>query len=384
MQYRKFGKTGCKVSTLGFGCMRLPHLDNDLGKIDVPATTKLLRTAVNLGVNYVDTAYVYHKGQSEPVMGAIIEDLGLRSQLYLATKMPVWEIKSRADMERVFDEQCARLRTDYIDFYLLHSLNKSWWPQVREAGALEFLDDMRKQGRIRHCGFSFHDDLGLFKEIVDAHPWEFCQIQYNYLDEALQAGTEGLMYAAERGLGVVVMEPLRGGNLAQTPPADIQAVWDATAFKRSPADWALRWLLHHKEVSVILSGMNDEAQLTENAAVCADQLPHALSPAEQEALDSVAKLYATRFQVPCTGCAYCMPCPSGVSIPAIFNVYNQYGLFGNKQWCGAMYNFALSATEKADQCVECGQCQEACPQHIEIIEKLKEAHKVLTDCGFPA
>lgn len=384
MQYRTLGKSGVKVSALGFGCMRLPVVDGNMARIDKPATTALLQKALALGVTYVDTAYVYHEGHSESVVGDIIHELGVRSQIMLATKMPVWDIKSRADMERIFDEQCRKLRTDYIDMYLLHTLNKTYWPQVRDAGVLEFLADMQTQGRIRHSGFSFHDDIDVFKEIVDAHPWECCQIQYNYLDEELQAGTEGLHYAAARGMGVVIMEPLRGGNLAQNPPADIQKVWDATPFTRSPADWALRWLLNKPEVSIILSGMNAMPQVEENARVCAEHLPNAFTPAEEQAVATVAELYSTRFQVPCTGCRYCMPCPSGVNIPAIFNIYNQYGLFKNRQWCAGMYNFALAATsECATNCIECGQCEESCPQHIAIIEKLKEAHTALAACRMP-
>lgn len=384
MQYRTLGKSAVKVSTLGFGCMRLPIVGEDVGNIDKAATKKLLSRAFELGVNYVDTAYVYHNGNSESVIGECIEELGMRSKILLATKMPVWDVHNRADMQKFFDEQCKNLRTDYLDFYLLHTLNKIYWPQVRDAGVLDFLADMQAQGRIRHSGFSFHDDVSIFKEIVDAHPWEFCQIQYNYLDEELQAGTEGLHYAAARDIGVVIMEPLRGGNLAQTPPADIQQVWDSCPVKRSPADWALRWLLDKPEVSVILSGLNNESHLEENARVCAEHLPGTLSPVEQQAIATVAELYSTRFPVPCTGCRYCMPCPSGVNIPAIFNVYNQFSLFGNRQWCAGMYNFAMASThERADNCVECGQCEESCPQQIAIIEKLKEAHKVLEACGMP-
>lgn len=384
MQYRTLGKSGVQVSALGFGCMRLPIVGEDVGAIDKVATKKLLAKAIELGVNYVDTAYVYHNGQSESVIGEIIEALGARSKVLLATKMPVWDVRSRADMQKYFDEQCQRLRTDYLDFYLLHTLNKQYWPQVRDAGVLDFLADMQAQGRIRHSGFSFHDDLTVFKEIVDAHPWEFCQIQYNYLDEEMQAGTEGLRYAAERDMGIIIMEPLRGGNLAQDPPADIQKVWDDSGFTRSPAEWALRWLLDKPEVSVILSGLNAESHLEENAAVCASHLPCSLTPAEKQAIATVAELYSTRFQVPCTGCRYCMPCPSGVNIPAIFNIYNQFGLFGNKHWCTGMYNFALAATdERADKCVECGQCEEACPQQIAIIQKLKEAHVALEACATP-
>lgn len=384
MQYRTLGKTGLSVSTLGFGCMRLPVIDKDMARIDTQATEKLFQQALDLGVNYVDTAYIYHGGTSESVMGDTIHKLGVRPKILLATKLPVWEISSRADMERVFETQCQRLRTDYIDLYLLHSLTKRTWANMQALGALDFLAEMQAKGRIRHSGFSFHDDHEVFKEIVDAHPWEFCQIQYNYLDEDLQAGTAGLHYAASRGMGVVIMEPLRGGNLAQTPPADIQAIWDASPYKRSPADWALRWLLNKGEISIILSGMNDSTQLQENARVCAEHLPNAFTTAESESVAQVAKLYASRFSVPCTGCRYCMPCPSNVNIPAVFNIYNQHTLFGNDQWCAGMYNFALSQSkERADQCIACGQCEENCPQHIAIIDKLKEAHTVLEACGMP-
>lgn len=387
MQYRAFGKTGCDVSTLGFGCMRLPLEEGagtDMSRIDIAATTRLLDSAIAQGVNYVDTAYPYHEGHSEPVVGKVLEELKQRGNVMLATKMPSWAINTAEDMQKYFDEQCQRLRTEYIDFYLLHTLNKGYWPKLRDLGALEFLEKLKRQGRIRHIGFSFHDDLPVFEEILGAYDWEFCQIQYNYMDEAYQAGSAGLVQAVQKGMGVVIMEPLRGGNLAQTPPPDIQAVWDAAPVRRTPAEWALRWLLDKAGVSVILSGMNTQEQLDENLRVCADHKPDTLMPAELDAIHKVRDIFSAKVKVPCTACNYCMPCPSGVNIPGVFRIYNQYGLFGNRQWAAGMYNFIMAATdERADHCVACGQCEEACPQHIQIIDTLKQAHATLEACGMP-
>lgn len=383
MQYRTFGNTGCQVSALGFGCMRLPLVTpNDMSSIDEAATARLLESALEKGVNYLDTAYPYHNERSEPVIGKILEASKQRKNVYLATKMPSWAVQTRSDMVKFFEEQCQKLRTDHIDFYLLHNLNKSFWPKLYNLGVLDFLDELKREGRVREVGFSFHDDFPVFKEIIDAYAWGFCQIQYNYMDEKLQAGTKGFEYACSKGMGVAIMEPLRGGNLAQTPPADIQAIWDAAPVKRTPAEWALRWLLNKAGVSIVLSGMNTQAQVDENCQVCAEHTPSSLSSAEEDCIGKVRDLFMSKIKVPCTACGYCLPCPAGVNIPAVFNIYNQYHLFHNKFWVAVMYNYVLAElNERADACVACGRCEQACPQHIAIINELKTCHIELEACG---
>lgn len=377
MLYREFGTTGELVSNLGFGCMRLPVLDRQEDRIDEDLARRMLRSAIDQGVNYVDTAYPYHKGMSEFFVGRALQD-GYRDRVFLATKLPSWEVTSRQDCDRILAEQLERLQTGVIDGYLLHALKKEWWEKLKGLGVLEFLDQAIRDGRIRYAGFSFHDECDQFKAIVDDFDWSFCQIQYNFMDEDVQAGTEGLFYAAGKGLGVVVMEPLRGGNLARSVPGDIQALWDQAPEKRSPAEWALRWVWDHPEVSVVLSGMTALDQVEENCRIAAAAEPNALSEAELEVIEQVRQRYRERIKVDCTACGYCMPCPNGVNIPRIFSVYNDRFIFGDERWSHLMYAFASNAGEHASSCIECGECEEVCPQGISIIETLKECHEVLS------
>jgi predicted aldo/keto reductase-like oxidoreductase len=295
---------------------------------------------------------------------------GYRQRVNLATKLPSWLIKTREDMDRYLDEQLARLETDVIDFYLVHAINRGVWPQLKEAGFGEFLDQAIKKGKIRYAGFSFHDQLGLFKEAVDSYDWSFCQIQYNYVDEQYQAGREGLEYAAAKGLGVVVMEPLRGGNLAKLPD-EAKAVVDKSAVKRTPVEWALRWVWNHPEVSVALSGMNAMEQVEENVRIAGEASAHSLTAAELSAIDAVKKIFKDKVKVPCTGCAYCMPCPVGINIPACFSTFNDYWMFDEDPQAKRMYGIWASMAAPASKCAECGACEHHCPQQIEIRQELK-------------
>ncbi|QJW48174.1 aldo/keto reductase [bacterium BFN5] len=331
MLYRTFGKTNEAVSVLGFGCMRLPTIGSDPTNIDEEKAIPMIRYAIDAGVNYVDTAYPYHGtgfthgGASEPFVAKALKD-GYRERVKLATKLPSWLIKTRADMDRYLNEQLDRLATDYIDFYLVHSLNAGTWPVLKEAGISDFLNAAMKDGRIKHAGFSFHDQVGLFKEIVDYYDWSFCQIQYNYLDEEYQAGKEGLKYAAAKGLGITIMEPLRGGNLANLPQAanDILSQADIS---RTPAEWALRWVWNHPEVSVVLSGMTTMEQVVENVEVADAAMPLSLTAKELKLVDDVKNLFQERIRVNCTACSYCMPCPEGIHIPNCFSMYNDHYVF---------------------------------------------------------
>ena len=377
MLYRTFGKTKQQVSALGFGCMRLPVVNGgDPTQIDESKAIPMIRAAIDAGVNYVDTAYPYHGtgfasgGASEPFVGKALQD-GYREKVFLATKMPCWLVKSREDMERYLNEQLERLQTDHIDFYLLHSLNVETWPVVRDAGVFEFLDAAIADGRIRYAGFSFHDKLALFKEIVDAYDWSFCQIQYNYLDEAYQAGTEGLQYAAAKGLGVVIMEPLRGGNLVNLPPC-AKEILAQGGQERSPAEWGLRWVWDHPEVSVVLSGMNASEQVEENLRVASMAAPGNLNDEERQLVGTVKTLLKERIRVNCTACSYCMPCPVGINIPRMFSIYNDDSMFDGAPETRRAYTVVSKLAAPISACVECGKCASHCPQGIAIPEELKK------------
>lgn len=383
---RKIGRTGVEVSALGFGCMRLPVIDNDTTRIDEEQATAMLRLAIDDGVNYVDTAFPYHGsnfekgGESEPFVGRALRD-GYREKVNLATKLPSWLMKTRDEMDRTLDMQLERLGTDHIDFYLIHTLCTSLWPVMKRLDYGAFLDSAIRDGRIRYAGFSFHDHLALFKEIVDDYPWSFCQIQYNYLDETYQAGTEGLKYAAEKGLGVVIMEPLRGGHLATRLPDDAVEAFRATVPDRSPVDWALRWVWNHPEVSVVLSGMSTLDQVRDNLKIARNARANALSETELATIDAARKIIRDRTAVACTACNYCQPCEQGVAIPKIFALMNDYHLFDTEEArrvAKLMYGFHLSEEERANHCIQCGECESHCPQGLPIIEKLEEAHALLS------
>lgn len=376
MRYRTLGPSGPEVSALGFGCMRLPVLDGEQNRIDYPQATAMLRAAIDAGVNYVDTAFPYHgtgfgqPGESERFLGTALGD-GYRERVLLATKMPSWLIETRDDMERHLAGQLERLQTDHIDCYLLHALKAEWWVKLAAAGVLGFLDDAIADGRIRYAGFSFHDELPVFKRIVDAYPWTFTQIQYNLLDTDYQAGREGLVYAAERGLGVIVMEPLKGGRLAGRVPDEVQAVWDRAETRHTTAQWALRWVWDQPEVSLLLSGMSTPEQVADNLATAGAAEPNSLTEAERALADEVRDVYRSRTKADCTACRYCLPCPSGVDIPGVFARLNNASLYDDLD--GAKAAYLEKVHEKASACTLCGECLEKCPQQIQIPDVLREA-----------
>jgi len=386
MRYRTFGKLDWRVSALGFGCMRLPtkgrHED-----IDEPAATKMLRYAIDHGLNYVDTAYPYHGGNSERFLGRALQD-GYREKVRLATKLPTWLVKAPEDFDRYLNEQLERLQTAHLDFYLLHSLNQGSWHKVQDLGVLQWAGSAIADGRIRYLGFSFHDKYEAFQEIVDASDqWTFCQIQYNYMDVENQAGTRGLQYAASKGLAVVIMEPLLGGKLVN-PPQPIQALWDTATRQRSPADWALQWLWNQPEVSLVLSGMSAIEQVQENVA-SADRAGIDPLTAEELALfDQVRVRYRALCPIPCTKCGYCMPCPNGVNIPRNFEVYNEGAMYDKPDAARQAYTMWVPENERASQCIQCRQCEELCPQSIPISEWMPLVQQVLGEgqpyvCSLP-
>ncbi len=356
--------------------MRLPPNGAGSEELDDSLAMDMIRTAIDRGVNYVDTAWPYHQEKSEPFVGRCLQD-GYRDKVKLATKLPSWLIKERADLDTYLNEQLKRLQTDHIDFYLLHALNKTIWPALQQVDVLEWAQGAIADGRIGHLGFSFHDDLRVFKEIVDANDWTFCQIMYNYMDIEFQAGREGLKYAADRGLGVVIMEPLRGGSLTRTPPEQVAQLWDDAPVKRSQADWALQWLWNQPEVSLVLSGMSTMEQVEQNLDSADRSSVAAMSPEELAIVDRVREAYRGLSPIPCTDCRYCMPCPSGVAIPRIFSTYNDSVMYDQPERGKTSYNRFMKPEERADNCVECGQCEAACPQQIKIIDWLKKVHATL-------
>ncbi len=377
MQYRTFGKLDWQPSALGFGAMRLPTLNNDAEQIDEPLAMEMIRYAIDQGVNYVDTAWPYHKGASEPFLAKVLAD-GYRERVKLATKMPSWLIESAADFDKYLDQQLERLQTDTIDFYLLHALRKDWWEKLRDLGVGAWAERAIADGRIGHLGFSFHDELAVFKQIIDEYDgFTFCQIQYNFMDVDYQAGMKGLHYAAERGLAVVIMEPLRGGRLAKNPPpAPIAALWAQAPIQRTPADWALQWLWNQPEVSLVLSGMSTLQHVEENLASADRSGVDSLTAEELALVDKARAAYQSLTPIPCTACEYCLPCPQEVSIPRIFEIYNEAFMYEDQQTARRFYEW-LKAEHRADACVACHQCEEKCPQTIEIVAWLEKAHALL-------
>ena len=376
MLYRKFGKTNVEVSALGFGAMRLPIINGKFDNIDEKTTEAMLKYAIENGVNYVDTAYVYHGGMSEKVVGKILKK-GLRNKVYLATKLPTWMITERKDMDKYLNEQLERLQTDHIDFYLVHGLAKDRWNTLEGLGVIEFLEAAKKDGRITHAGFSYHDEPQNFKDIVDAHDWDFCQTQFNYMDTAYQAGLKGLRYVGTKGMGLVIMEPLKGGQLTGSVPPAIQKIWDKAEVKRTPAEWGLRYVWDYMEPGVVLSGMSTLEQVKENVKLADSAKPGSLTKKEKTLIGEVKKKYKTMVAVDCTGCRYCMPCPSGVDIPGNFNMLNNATMFGSANTMKMVYKMYMPETERASNCAKCGECEEKCPQHLPIKEKLEEVSKVL-------
>lgn len=384
MLYREVPKNGDKLSILGFGLMRLP---GKLNNINEKRAEKQVLTAIEKGVNYLDTAVPYHNGKSEPFLGKILAQNGIRKKVKIATKLPHWSTRSKDHMEKVLDKQLAKLKTDYIDYYLIHNLNGDGWEKAKSLGVIEFLDDAQKQGKILNTGFSYHGSSEDFKTVIDEYDWTISQIQYNFLDTQNQAGTAGLKYAASKDVGVIIMEPLRGGNLARTPPPEVQKVWHQADTKRTPVEWSFRHIWNHPEVTVVLSGMNNEKHIEENLQLAGEGLSNSLTAKELDLIDHAADTFRKVMRIGCTGCQYCMPCPSGVNIPTCFDTYNSYHAFKDKQaklFYIVMNSGVLSSqTTFASQCTQCGKCMKKCPQELKIPDLLEDVTKdmegVMTD-----
>lgn len=387
MHYRTMKKTEDELSALGFGCMRLPQKKGNPGdgKIDEERATRQLREAIDQGVNYIDTAAIYHMGGCEAFIGRALSD-GYREKIKLATKLTHLLLNSREEMDSMLNSQLKKLQTNVIDYYLVHMLDGPSWKKMINMGVLDFLEKAKKKGKIINIGFSFHGLLEDFYKIVDDYDWDFCQIQYSFLDRKNQAGEKGLKYAAERDIGVIVMEPLRGGLLARKPPDAIEELWDTAQIKRTPAEWALRWTLNHPEVIVVLSGMNEEEHIKENLRIASEALPESLTPEELALVKKVEKKYWSIMHAGCTGCRYCMPCPSGVDIPVCFETINNLKMYGDKKWADYWYMGRIGLADNpglASQCEECGECEEKCPQKLPIQALLKDVENEFEGRFFP-
>lgn len=370
MEKRKMEKIGAETSLLGFGCMRLPQTPD--GQIDEVKAEQMFDKAIAAGVNYFDTAYPYHDGKSELVVGKFLKKYD-RSSFYLATKLPVWLVNTVEDVDKYFEEQLSKLQTDYIDFYLMHAMNRERWDKMLELGCVKRLEELKEQGKIRNLGFSFHDEYAAFEEIINYRDWDFCQIQLNYMDAGEQAGFKGYQLAADKGIPVVVMEPVKGGSLAVFAE-DIMSKFQELDPAASAASFALRWVGSLPGVKVVLSGMSTVEQVEDNLKTFGDFKP--LSAKEQETISQVTEILRSRVQNGCTGCRYCMPCPAGVDIPGCFSTWNTYHMYQNYYTVNWNWEVNIGDAHQPKNCVECGKCEKLCPQKIHIREDLK---KVQTD-----
>jgi predicted aldo/keto reductase-like oxidoreductase len=331
----------------------------------------MIRRAIDSGVNYMDTAYTYHGGESEVILGKALKD-GYREKTAVADKLPIWLVEKEEDVRRLFEEQRQRLDVDCIDMYLVHCIDQTGWNTTKNCRVIPILEELKAEGKIGHIGFSFHDELPLFKEVIDAYPWEFCQIQLNYVDTEFQAGLEGLHYASERGIPVVIMEPLKGGRLCDAVPPAVQKLWDEAPTQRTPVEWAFKWVAAQPEVMTILSGMSTMEQLEQNLALFSRDDLTALTEPERQTIDKVAALYKALIKYPCTECRYCQPCPNGVLIPRIIRYYNDWLAYEHNPKLKEEYLTWQDSSEHASNCIKCGACETHCPQHLPITDIMDE------------
>ncbi|MDR1986255.1 MAG: aldo/keto reductase [Treponema sp.] len=380
MQYRTYGKLGFQVSALGMGCMRLPRIidkQKNESQVDREKAFELIRYGVEQGITYFDTAYGYHNMTSEAILGEALGQ-GLREKVRIVTKQPFGVMKTQADIRRNLEQTLKKLRTDYIDVYLIHNIQAPIWEEIKQRQIIEAYEQFRREGLIRGIGFSYHGLLPAFKDILAYYPWDMCQIQQNFIDVEREATAEAIRLAGQKGCALVIMEPLRGGCLAN-PPLQIQRIYDAYPVKRSAVEWAFRHLINYPEISTILSGVTTLPQLKEDIQIFSqpDAVPGCLSAEEQHILSQVKATYESLTSIPCTGCEYCLPCPHGVHIPGVFRQYNDGVMFGVFDQPKRGYMLMGRQNQDASQCKACGTCEARCPQHIPIIQELQTAHEAL-------
>ncbi|MBN1304188.1 MAG: aldo/keto reductase [Anaerolineales bacterium] len=387
MQYRKMGSLEWEVSALGFGCMRLPARKFSLMGVDTSRSVKIIRSGIDQGINYVDTAWFYHLGESEKVLGQALQD-GYRDKVKLVTKLPMILVRKTEDFDRFLKDQLVRLQTDCIDIYLFHAMNIGQFEKMKRLGLIDKMEEAKRQGRIRHIGFSFHDTQPVFRKIIDYYDWDMTQIQYNYMDTGIQATTDGLEYAHSKGIAVVIMEPIKGGTLAN-PPEKAMEVIRSSSSRHTPVDWALQFLWNRPEVATVLSGMGNQQMVDENCASADHSGVDSLNQEEEAVIARLAEIYRQKLLVPCTACGYCMPCPAGVNIPQNFAILNTISLETNRwrRWTTARGYKKLAASKdhfdreksngNASMCVDCGKCLEKCPQEIDIPVELVKTHAIL-------
>lgn len=373
-----FDIQGTKVSRLGYGCMRFPVIDGDNSKIDEAKAAELLKRAINNGVNYIDTAYNYHGKMSESFVGKFVEENSLRDEVLLTTKLPAWLVEKTEDFERLMEEQLSNLRTDHIDFYLLHSLDIKTFRKIVDLGVFDFIKKAKASGKVRHMGFSFHDEFPAFEEMVNSFPWDFCQIQLNYLDVDYQAGQKGYELATKLGIPVVIMEPLKGGRLSN-PPKEIRELSDE--FKPlTPSQVALKYPLNLPNVMTVLSGMSAKEQVDENIEMASSVEPNSVTEKEKEFFSKACEFFKAKEQIGCTACEYCMPCTVEINIPKVFSLWNNAFIFDEEEKSKKAYaDYLKDRKTAADACIACGKCEGLCPQNLEIIEGLQKAHDFLTE-----
>ncbi|MBP3594143.1 MAG: aldo/keto reductase [Lachnospiraceae bacterium] len=371
MEFRTLDKLGIKTSLLGFGCMRFPTTAE--GKIDEVRAEQMLDEAYAAGINYYDTAWPYHNGESEPFVGKIMKKYP-RESFYFATKLPCWNVKEREDATRIFHQQLEHLQSDYVDFYLLHALNRGSFNQMKDLGVIDDMVELKNQGKIKYLGFSFHDGYEAFEEILTYRDWDFCQIQYNYMDTNEQAGDKGYALCEKLNVPIVIMEPIKGGALASYAP-EVEDMFKAVRPEKSIASWALRWVASKPQIKVVLSGMSTEEQVKDNLDTFGNF--EALSEKEFETVENVVKEVKSRIKNGCTACRYCMPCPFGVNIPRNFAVWNNYGMYNNAGSAKWRYFHEMKEEERADKCMSCGACEDACPQKLPIREHLAQVAELM-------
>jgi len=378
VKYRILGSTKEKVSALGFGCMRLPTIDHkpSSGEIDEAETIRMLQYAIDNGVNYIDSAYTYHNGRSEEVIGRALQD-GYRKKVLLTTKMPIWLVEKSNDFDRFLHEQLSRLKTDYLDIYLLHNLKKKTFHHLLNLGIFSWAEKAIDKGLFRYFGFSCHEPFSIFKVFIDSYDrWSIAQIQYNYMNEDVQAGTKGLKYAAKKDIAVVIMEPLLGGTLANPHP-EILSLLNQANPQRSPVDWALQWLWNKPEVSTVLSGMSSFTQVQQNINSANHSDANSLRSEELDTISRAQSRYSSMNPVPCTKCGYCMPCPNQVDIPRNFELFNTALVFNQVNLNKNIYQNIFPEEMHAASCIQCGICEEKCPQNIPIREWLRKVEELL-------